>query len=65
MKILKYTYQHRNDFCAILLCEHCEHQQELNSGYNDHYYHNQVLPAIECKTCGKSRTPQASAEDKL
>lgn len=55
MKIQKITYQHRNDFCAIMVCEWCEHTQELNSGYNDAYYHNSVIPKLECKTCGKDR----------
>ncbi len=55
MKIQKITFENRNDFCAILECEHCQATQELKSGYNDAYYHNSVLPAIKCKTCGKDR----------
>jgi hypothetical protein len=60
MVILKYTFQHRNDFGSILKCEHCNHEQDLNSGYNDHYYHNHVLPAIECKSCGKASKENAA-----
>jgi hypothetical protein len=55
MKIIKYTFQHANDFYAIIECEHCLSTQELKSGYHDGYYHNHVLPAIKCKTCGKDR----------
>lgn len=56
MKILEITSQHRNDFHAILECEHCGHKQKLGSGYNDRYYHNHVLPAIKCNSCDKPRT---------
>jgi hypothetical protein len=51
MKIEKITWEHRNDFHAILRCEHCGYSQILNSGYNDAYYHNHVLPAMKCKVC--------------
>ena len=57
MKILEYTFQHRNDFSAIIECEHCQHQEELKGGYHDTYYHNTVLPARKCSSCGQSRTP--------
>ena len=55
MKIQKITFEHRNDFCAILECEHCQETQELKSGYHDNYYHTRVLPTISCKGCGKAR----------
>lgn len=57
MKIKEVTYQNRNDFYAILECEHCQAEQELKSGYDDDYYHNKVLPAIECKSCSQPRNP--------
>lgn len=56
MKILEILDQHRNDFRAMLECEHCKHQQKLTSGYDDAYYHNEVLPkGIFCQKCGKNR----------
>lgn len=56
MKIEKITSMYRNDFSAVLSCEHCGSTQELTTGYNDAYYHNEVLPhAIYCKACGKNR----------
>ncbi len=58
MKIKKITFQLRNDFGAVLECEHCGHDQKLMSGYNDAYYHNHVLPAIVCELCGKNRAGQ-------
>lgn len=60
MKIKEITFENRNDFKAVLLCEHCEETQFLGSGYHDTYYHDQVLPAIECKACGKNRNDQIS-----
>lgn len=55
MFIKKITDQIRNDFSAILECEHCGHEQKLNSGYNDDYYHTKVMPKMKCDKCGKSR----------
>ena len=55
MRIKTYTFQMGNDFSADLECEHCCHVQRLNSGYHDGHYHNRVLPAITCQSCGKSR----------
>jgi len=53
MKIETITYQHRRDFNAVLICEHCGAKQELKGGYDDSYFHNNVIPRIECKECGK------------
>lgn len=55
MFIQEITSQHRNDFRAIMECEHCEHTQKLTTGYNDGNYHNNVIPAMTCKSCGKNR----------
>ena len=54
MEIKTYTFEHRNDFKAILECEHCGHEQPLNNGYNDDFYFEHVLPKIACKSCGRS-----------
>jgi len=62
MFIKKILQQHRRDFTAILKCEHCKETQKLNSGYDDSYYHQEVLPKIKCKSCdkvsGEDYTPQ-------
>lgn len=55
MKIIKYTFEMRNDFSAKVQCEHCDHVQDLKYGYHDDNYHNRVLPAITCTSCGKNR----------
>ncbi len=54
MIIKKYTFELHNDFSAILLCEGCESEQELTTGYKDAYYYTRVLPNIQCKKCGKA-----------
>lgn len=53
MKIYKITNQHRRDFEAILVCEHCDNTQILESGYDDDYFHCNVIPKIPCEKCGK------------
>ena len=55
MKIKKITSQHRRDFCAVYVCEHCGH--EINStGYDDAYFHSNVIPKMTCKKCGKGKS---------
>ena len=53
MRIKKITSQHRRDYTAVMICEHCSHEQN-DSGYDDAFYHQNVIPKIECKSCGKS-----------
>ncbi len=53
MKIKEITSQHRRDFTAIMECEHCGHIDTLDSGYDDAYYHSNVIPKMKCTKCGK------------
>ena len=52
MKIQKITSQHRRDFTAIYECEHCGCEKE-SDGYDDSYFHNNVIPDMKCENCGK------------
>jgi transcription elongation factor Elf1 len=54
MRIKKITHQHRRDFTAIFECEGCN-ETITRSGYDDRNFHDNVIPIIECKNCGKSR----------
>lgn len=54
MKIIEIKSQMRRDFIAEIECEGCNVKEEI-SGYDDDYYHNEVLPERKCKSCGKSR----------
>lgn len=56
MKIKTITWEHRNDFNAVMVCEHCGNEQDNRSGYHDNYYHTQVIPKMKCKDCGKDRS---------
>ncbi|MGR3178767.1 MAG: hypothetical protein ACUZ8E_11990 [Candidatus Anammoxibacter sp.] len=53
MKIKTITSQHRRDFRCIYECEHCGEEQE-GSGYDDAFYHSNVIPKKECPKCGKT-----------
>jgi ribosomal protein L37AE/L43A len=52
MEIKKILSQHRRDFTAIYKCEHCENETE-SSGYDDSYFHQKVIPNMECSKCKK------------
>ena len=53
MKIKSIVSQHRRDFTAIYECEHCKHELK-GSGYDDYYFHNTVIPDMECPKCKKT-----------
>lgn len=53
MKIKEIKSQYRRDFTAVYECEHCGHT-ETGYGYDDANFHNNVIPAMKCKECGKA-----------
>jgi len=53
MQIKEITSQNRRDFEAIYKCEHCGHE-ETGSGYDDSYFHENVIPKRKCPKCGKT-----------
>ena len=52
MRIKEITSQHRRDFVAIYQCEHCNAEYKMD-GYDDANYHNNVIPQLQCRECGK------------
>jgi hypothetical protein len=50
MKIKQILNQHRRDFFAIFVCEHCGNEEKA-SGYDDSYFHKTVIPEMKCKKC--------------
>ena len=52
MKIKNITSQSRRDFQAVYVCEHCG-EEENGYGYDDANFHNNVIPNMECGSCGK------------
>jgi hypothetical protein len=53
MKIKKILSQFRRDFTAIYECEHCG-VEENEYGYDDSNFHDNVIPRMICKSCGKT-----------
>ncbi len=62
MRIVEITYQHRRDFKAIWECEHCGETFEL-SGYDDRFFHDEVIPDMKCPECGVSRKDLGITEE--
>jgi rubrerythrin len=52
MRIKEILSQHRRDFTAIYECEHCGYT-EKGSGYDDTYFHQEVIPKKVCPSCKK------------
>lgn len=52
MKIREILNQHRRDFQAIYVCEHCG-KTEKTYGYDDANFHSKVVPNMECRYCHK------------
>jgi len=53
MKIKKINSQYRRDFYADMECEHCGNVEKDVSGYDDANFHQNVIPNMKCKKCGK------------
>lgn len=53
MKIKEITSQHRRDFRANYICEHCGYIEEDAYGYDDANFHQNVIPNKKCPKCGK------------
>jgi hypothetical protein len=54
MRIQKITSQYRRDFTAVMECEHCNYVESNVSGYDDAYFHKNVIPTMKCKKCSKT-----------
>lgn len=52
MKIKKIKSQNRRDFTAVYECEHCGDKED-GSGYDDTHFHQNVIPRMVCRKCGK------------
>lgn len=58
MKIQRINSQSRRDFVADMECEHCGHVEKNVSGYDDDYFHRNVIPNMECNKCGKKASDE-------
>lgn len=64
MKIKEIKSESGNDFTAIMVCEYCNREAKLTSGYHDSFYHTKVIPAMRCIECGKDRLGNTEHTDK-
>jgi DNA-directed RNA polymerase subunit RPC12/RpoP len=53
MKIKEIISQNRRDFYALYECEHCGNITDEQKGYDDFYFHLEVIPNMKCSKCGK------------
>jgi transcription elongation factor Elf1 len=53
MRIKEIKSRNRRDFHATFVCEHCGAEKDL-AGYDDERFHQNVIPKMECESCGKS-----------
>lgn len=62
MKIIEITSQNRRDFYADYECEDCGNVVN-KSGYDDRYFHDDIIPNMKCNKCGKSRNDLGIVEE--
>lgn len=53
MRIKRIVSQHRRDFTADFECENCKHVARMD-GYDDAYFHWNVIPQMQCPKCGEA-----------
>jgi len=54
MKIKRIISQYRRDFHADYECESCGYIEANKNGYDDAYFHENVIPKMKCPKCGKT-----------
>jgi len=54
MRIKQINSQNRRDFRADYECEHCGYVDKNKYGYDDSYFHQAVIPSMNCPKCGKT-----------
>jgi transcription elongation factor Elf1 len=64
MKIKKIASQYRRDFTALMVCEFCNAEEMDKGGYDDRNYHDNVIPNMKCKNCGKSTISEGGSIEK-
>ena len=65
MKIVEITYQYRRDFYADFECEGCGHVIHHMKGYDDRFFHDEVVPGMVCVKYGKSRNDLGIAGERV
>ena len=60
MRIKNRISQHRRDFVADYECEACGNVVR-GTGYDDSYFHSEVIPAMVCTKCGATSSGPSSS----
>lgn len=63
MKIISLRDGNGRDLYGMIQCEHCNVEDKLSGGYNDSFWHDKVLPAFHCKSCGKNRNGELKSDE--
>lgn len=63
MFIKKITDRIRRVFWAIYECQFCGHEIR-GVGYDNTYFHKDVIPDMECPECGKSTNSDSTEHNK-
>jgi hypothetical protein len=53
MRLVKILSQHQRDFKGEYQCENCNAFEDIR-GYDDRYFHDNVIPKMKCDRCGLS-----------
>lgn len=62
MRIKTKISQSRRDFTADYECEYCGNVQRAY-GYDDAYFHQTVIPRMQCHKCDKTAAAPSSVPD--
>lgn len=54
MRIKEMLGQHRRDFDAVFICEHCNAEEVIRDCYDDDNFHRNVIPEMKCSQCGQT-----------
>lgn len=65
MKLIKRISQTRRDFWADYQCEFCGHKENNQSGYDDSYYYEHVIPNMVCAKCSQSTVTGHGTPDSI
>lgn len=53
MRVREVTWRQRNDYSALMECEHCDHAQKHGGLYADMFFATRVIPSLfYCEKCG-------------
>ena len=58
MRLKNWIQQSHRYFTTVYQCEHCG-AERADRGYDDAYFHQNVIPAMKCHECGETAPSNA------